>query len=487
MSRKRPNYNRYDSEIKTHHRILALAVAIIFLIGTVLLSIFSVFGEDTVAEAAVDPKAPVCEQQAPDPSSGTVLLYDAKTGQVLYEKNAGKTRTPASLTKIMTCILVLENLEPDQQVTITGKMMFEEGSSMEIREGEVLTVEQLLYGLMLPSGNDAAVALAVVTAGSVDDFVKMMNDKAKELGMEHTHYLNPNGYTDSFEHCTTAYDQKLLIDYALRNEKFRTIVGTAKYTVPATNKSEARKLRNTNLLLTGGKTNINVMGKDRKAKYDGAYGIKTGTMTSAGFCLIAGAKQEGLDLIFICLKGGEDMDRYTDAIAMFDWGFANYETAELMAPGTECGKVKVQYAKTPRIRTECPKGVYATVLKGGKAINANGEDDEEEQATNPPSRYEIVLDEDAKAPLKKGDTVGHVDIFVGDVLVGRSDVTLLEDVEEGGPWSRWYISDAMAYTFMGVLGLLILLLIVRAVNKRRYRRKREAMRKAEREQRRRRR
>ena len=176
--------------------------------------------------------------EAPDTQCHGVMLYDQRTGEVLYEKNADEAMTPASITKIMTAILVLENVKDlDEEVTITEEMLFPLGNNMDLQVGEVLTVRQLLNAMLVYSANDAAVALAVHVGGSEQAFVDMMNEKAAEIGAEHTHYLCPNGFSESWDHVTTPRDLKIIADYALSIEGFTDYTSQPSIKLPATNKS----------------------------------------------------------------------------------------------------------------------------------------------------------------------------------------------------------------------------------------------------------
>lgn len=402
---------------------------------------------------AVD-KDPVTKSQA-------ALLLDSKTGKVLFEKNSTKQIPPASLTKIVTCIIVLEELEMDRKVTIPAEATGFEGNNIELVEGEILTVEQLINATMVYSANDAAVALAIEVAGSEAEFVKMMNKKVKGWGAEHTNFLNCNGFTESTKHTSTAADFAIITEEALKNETFRQLVGKKSYTVPATNKSKERKLTSTNRFLYDEKSKIVVNGKERTPKYEGAFGIKTGMMLSSGYCLIAGAKREDTELIAIVLKDKEEIDRFTDAITLMDYGFKNYYTCELMAPGAETGKVKVKYGSKTRVKTQVEHGAYVTLPKEGLESLADSK---------------IILDKDVEAPIKKGTKVGVVEIYEGEEKVGMADIIITQSVEKGGPWTAIYISDLTAYSVFGFIAFLIVAYILLKIRKRRLMRIREEQR-----------
>ena len=186
--------------------------------------------------------------EPPDIIGETAIVIDAKTGQVLYNKNMHDQRYPASTTKLITALLAIENLDLSKTVTIDAETPFTEGSRIYLLEGENVTVEQLLYALMLESANDAAVALGKEIAGTVPAFAEMMNRKAIELGAKNTNFVNPNGLHDD-NHLSTAYDLAMIAKEAMKNEKIRELVTTYRYVIPATNKQETRYLYNTNRLL----------------------------------------------------------------------------------------------------------------------------------------------------------------------------------------------------------------------------------------------
>lgn len=238
-------------------------------------------------------------------SAQAAILIDADSGQVLFEKNISERLGMASTTKIMTALTVLRLTEPSETVTISKEAVGIEGSSVYLCEGEKMTVEQLLYALLLSSANDAAVALSVFSAGSVDSFVTEMNAYAAELGARNTHFVNPHGLADS-EHYTTAYDLALISRVALNNELLRTIFSTYKKSLPFNGEENKRLAVNHNRLLKS---------------YEGAVGIKTGYTKATGRCLVSAAERDGLTLICVTLNSPNDWQEHA---AMLDYGFENY-------------------------------------------------------------------------------------------------------------------------------------------------------------------
>lgn len=257
----------------------------------------------------------------------SVILMETKTGEILYEKNSNNVRYPASTTKIMTAILTVENCSLDEVATVSHNAVYSIPygySHASLKEGEELTIEQLLYALMLPSANDAAVVLAEHISGSVEEFSKLMNKKAEELGCKNTHFVNPNGiHADN--HTSTAYDLALMGQYAMNNDIIRKIAGTKQFTLPATNKytKTDRTFNNTNDLLLS----------SSKYYYEGTTGLKTGYTGDAGNCIVATVKKNGFEVLVVVLGGVSTSsglsERYLDCKTLFDYAFDNYSIKTL--------------------------------------------------------------------------------------------------------------------------------------------------------------
>ncbi|BDG59446.1 D-alanyl-D-alanine carboxypeptidase family protein [Caldinitratiruptor microaerophilus] len=281
-------------------------------------------GSATGARAGAGEPAPV--PPPPRLTAAAAILMDWETGQVLYEKNATQKRPPASTTKVLTAILALERARLDDVVTISSRAARVPGSSMYVRAGETYTLQELLYGLLLHSGNDAAVAIAEHVAGSVEAFAQLMNEKARAIGARSSHFLNPHGLHQP-GHYSTAYDLALITRYALENPVFAEIVRQRHAEILVG--EETRALRNTNRLLW---------------MYEGADGVKTGTTSAAGACLIASATQSDPDsflpqkLVTVVL----DADgRWRDSIRLLEWGFTNFRLARVARAGEVIGYLPV--------------------------------------------------------------------------------------------------------------------------------------------------
>lgn len=262
----------------------------------------------------------------PNVSSPSAILMDAKSGRILYEKDADIKRFPASTTKIMTAILCIEHGNLDDMVTIgTNPSLVERGSSqIYLIPEEKLTLEQLLYAMMLESANDAAVAIAEHISGSAEEFAKLMNERAKELGAQNTNFVNPNGLHDD-SHVTTARDLALIAKHGMTLPKFREVVNTVKYTIPETNKQPVRDyITNTNKL---------IWKSNKKYSYEYAIGIKTGYTVKAKNNLVAGALKEGTELISVVMaeNGISDSSNvYSATKELFEYGFSSYSNKNLL-------------------------------------------------------------------------------------------------------------------------------------------------------------
>ena len=290
------------------------------------------------------------------------ILMDAGTGRVIWEREGDSQSLIASTTKIMTALVVCQQCNVLDRVRIPKEAVGIEGSSMYLKEGEVLTVQELLYGLMLQSGNDAAVALAIYCGGTVEGFAELMNDKARSLGLENTHFVNPNGL-DAPGHYSTARDLAVLTAYAMEDPVFQQTVSTK------TVRIGERNLTNHNKLLW---------------QVEGAEGVKTGFTKAAGRILVSSASRQDRRLICVTINAPDD---WKDHAALYERGFSDYQIRNLVEPGQILGTVSVvggQGAEVPLIAEEGfdyamaegeqveilvshPEFVYAPVVEGARA------------------------------------------------------------------------------------------------------------------------
>lgn len=329
-------------------------------------------------------------------SAKAAVLYEPVTGEILYEKNADTRLPMASTTKIMTAIVVAERCKTDETLIIGPESVGIEGSSAYLREGDEYTVEELLYALLLQSANDAATALAYYTAGGIEEFAELMNERAAELGLTNTHFTNPHGLDDE-EHYTTAADLAKIGAELLGNDMLKKIVSTYKKTF--TYGERTRTYINHNKLLL---------------RYDGAIGMKTGFTKRSGRCLVGAAERDGLTLISVTLDAPSD---WADHSALFDFGFGALERIELCAEG--------DYLQELKIIGGDKESILISAEKNLAIIKKNEEYTIKEYIELP--RYGI-------APIKAGDIVGRVVYKVGDELysvnlIAREDADLKD---EGG-------------------------------------------------------
>ena len=334
-------------------------------------------------------------------NSEAAILVEISTGRILYEKNSTKKLYPASTTKILSAILIIENCNLDDIVTVRASALNNIPTgyvTCNLQVGEELTVRDLLYALMIPSANDAAYVLAEHLAGSVENFSVMMNDKAREIGCKTTHFVNPNGIHDD-SHYSTAYDLYLIANYAMKNETFRDLVATTEYTLPATEKypSADRILETTNELLNK---------NSKKYYYKNAIGIKTGYTTKAGNCLVAAASRDGLEFIAVVLNGGTTENglnsRYVDSKKLFEYAYDNFTLTKISEKGSVVQSLEVEKGTKESKFLDLIIDETITVVNN-KSIDMN--------SVIP----EIKLREIIEAPISAGETIGTIKYKVDDI------------------------------------------------------------------------
>lgn len=249
-------------------------------------------------------------------SAQSAILMEQDSGRVIFEKDAYTQRRIASITKIMTAILAIESGKLDKTVTVSSTAIRTEGSSIYLQEGEKIKLEDLVYGLMLRSGNDAAVAIAETVGGSLDGFVYLMNQKAEEIGMKNTHFANPHGLDDHEDHYSSAYDMALLTRYAMNNDTYKKIAGTESYRSESSNDKWDRVWKNKNKLLT--------------SLYEYSTGGKTGYTKRAKRTLVSTAEKDGVSYIAVTLNDPDDWD---DHINLFETAFKQYKMVQVLDEG----------------------------------------------------------------------------------------------------------------------------------------------------------
>lgn len=348
--------------------------------------------------------------------SPACILMESSTGKILYEKNANEVRYPASTTKIMTAILVLENCDLTDVATVSRNAVYSipaDYVTSNIKEGEELTIEQLLNVLLIPSANDAAIVLAEHVSGSVSEFANLMNEKAKELGCKNTNFVNPNGVHNK-NHVSTCYDLALITQYAMQNETFREIVKKTEYTLPATNKYQKsdRTFTTTNDLLVK-----NTSKSKSNYYYPDAIGVKTGYTGEAGNCLVSAAQRDGMEVIAVVLGAGFTSqglsEKFLDSITLLDYAFDNYSIKTLQEEGSALQEVNVSGA------TKETENLTVLVKNNIQVLVSN-------EINTKSLQPNIVLGE-LVSPISAGDTVGTISYTVGGVtysseLIAQDDV-----------------------------------------------------------------
>jgi D-alanyl-D-alanine carboxypeptidase (penicillin-binding protein 5/6) len=352
---------------------------------------------------------------APQVQARAAVLMDAETGQVLFAKNAHQPLPPASLTKIMTAIVVLERCELDAVVKASQRAVDAKASSMHLRVGETVKVRDLLYALMLRSANDAAIALAEHTAGSVEAFAALMNEKAKSLGAKHTRFVNPHGLHDP-RHLSTAYDLARITRYAMENETFRAIVKAPYYIVE-------RSVNQDDLWMVN------------KAKfleqYAYAEGVKTGYTNQAGYCFAGSAYRDGRRLITVVLNSPQ---RVADTIALMEHGFNDWERMELPA-GMAVGEAQVENGVEERTPLRLAQTLRWVVPKAHKA------------------RYRWAVQANPlRAPVQAGDPAGWLVVYRDAKPILKAPVVAAEAVAQRRAFPAGLGWLALLGATMGVVG-----------------------------------
>lgn len=352
----------------------------------------------------------------PEIAGKSAVLIDSVTGQVLYEKNSHQKAYPASVTKTLTAIIALEKGSLTDSVLVPPEASDIEGSAIGLKAGERLTLEDLLYSLMLNSGNDSAVAIACHIGGSVSGFVDLINKKALELGAKDSHFNNSNGLPDD-NHYTTAYDFSLITRYAMQNPEFRKIVSTTTKNITRSDPEAQTFLLNHNKLLW---------------RYEGSIGVKTGYTTQAGQCLAAAAVRQDRELIAIVFDSEGD-NIWTDATSLLDYGFMQFDRVSLVEAGKQVGELPVRY------------GRESAVVQTGRALTYDFP-----VGKNYDLHREMTLAENCTAPVRAGDKLGELAFFTGDKEIGRVELVAQKTIGR-----KWYTYPWPWLIVIILLGALI--------------------------------
>ena len=342
--------------------------------------------------------------EIPEINSRVAVIYDRASGNVIYGKEENKRYKMASTTKIMTAIVVIENSNLTDIVEVSRKSATTGGSRLGLSYEDKITVNDLLYGLMLCSGNDAAVALAEHVGGDIQGFAELMNKKAQELGLSNTHFVTPHGL-DEEEHYTTAYELAKIADYALKNETFKKIVGTKEYGVSIN--GNYKMLSNTNELLG----NLN-----------GVYGVKTGFTNGANRCLVTATKRENLDVICVVLGADTKKFRTQDSIKLIEYAFSNYETVNIKEKIEDEFNSWNTYNKIEVIKGE--KNYIQSKLEEVGIENMAINKDEIKDI-----QISINAINNLEAPIEENKKVGELIVNIKDKTICKLDIFVKEGVK----------------------------------------------------------
>lgn len=362
----------------------------IFVIGLIILAVIMI--SSFLCSSFLTSKNKVLAEDCPAKS---MVVIEADSRRVLNDKNKDERLAMASTTKIMTALVTCKNVKDfDEVVAINDNAVGIEGTSMYLKKGEKLTVKELLYGLMLPSGNDAAMALAYYVGGSEERFVEMMNEQAKELNLQNTHFANPHGL-DADGHYTSAYDLAIITAEALKNDTFKEIVPTKNIRVTGSKENEPRFLSNKNKLL---KT------------LEGCTGVKTGFTDNAGRCFVCSCTRDGMTLISVVLNCGP---MFEESAKLLNACFEKYKMREILEPYAQGENIKVSNGESDFVQT---------VTKHGFSYPLT---DEEFNNIKIVRNQPEILD----APVVKEQKIGEIEIYLDKNLLFKENIYTMENVK----------------------------------------------------------
>ncbi|MBQ4048927.1 MAG: D-alanyl-D-alanine carboxypeptidase [Clostridia bacterium] len=376
------------------------------------------------------------------------ILVDVNSGELLFEQNADAKLYPASLTKVMTALIVYEHCDFDETVVARESAfsnLIAAGSSVNLKKGEILSVEDLLYCMLVSSGNDAANVLAEHAAGDLETFYRWMNEKAAALGCTGTHFANAHGLHNE-NHYTTARDLYRITREFVAIPELMNIANTVSYVVPATNKTpNPRILNSTNYLISGIRTIRYI--------YSPARGIKTGTTTPAGYCLISTAEKNGLYLVSVVLGAGKDetsgdIMSFVETKRMFEWGFQNFSYQQIVGSGEPITELPVEMSQ---------EAESVVAVTQSEISHLMSDDFDAEKVVITPWLYEESL----VAPVTKGQILGEADVSYNGRSYGRVKLVALTGVERSD--FLYSVDQVKAYlqtsTFWWILGGAIGLIV----------------------------
>jgi len=452
---------------------------LIALLLSMAISLSAGFNAPIPAEAASTSKVDTYDKKNPqnlhaeDIEGEAAIVLDEKTGTVLFEKNADQKLFPASTTKVMTLMLALEYGHLNDIVTIPkdANNVPRDSSLVPVTPGEKMPFIDLLYGMMMHSGNDAAMAVGVIVAGSVDNFVAMMNQKARDLGCENTHFSNPHGYHDE-THYTTARDLAIITREAIKNPTFREIVSAKSYTMSATEKRETLKLATTNSMFV----------KTSPYYYEYQIGVKTGYHSKAMHCFAGAATKGGVSLVSVTLKTTKN-GKWVDTKRLMEYGFTQFKTY----PFDQIYKSSPLYAtiRNADIEDEGNGLVQLTIVPGGSISNYSVTclpNELDATSKDLMSRITVKYSNSLIAPIREGDILGSLSLTTDDgktltgTVIASRDVNEIKPVSTLGKIVPWVdtMDLSLLWFLLGLFGLMMILIFILRVQhairrRRRYR------------------
>jgi D-alanyl-D-alanine carboxypeptidase len=377
----------------------------------------------------------------PEVYSESAVLMEATTGTILYEKNATETRYPASITKIMTVLLTLENGKMDDEIVFSEDSVRKtEGTRIGYDVGEVISVESCIYSVMLGSDNQCAYALAEYIGGTYEHFVEMMNQRAEEIGCVNTHFNNPHGLPDD-DHYTCAYDMALITKEAMENASFRKVFGTKQYTVPTTNKAESRLINNHHQM---------VLDRDANYHYEGITGGKTGYTSRALNTLVTTATQNNMELICVVMKTSST--HYSDTRNLLNYGFQNFSLVNISENEKKFNQESEEFLQAGKTAAQ-DKDFSLSLNTEDDIILPNGVDF---------SAAQVSCDYQDLEP----GTIARLTYSLGSHTVGSTNITISIEEEETqvfAPEDTTDSSQSTSHVLKINLGTLLFILILAAL------------------------
>ena len=390
------------------------------------------------------------------------ILLELNSDSTVYEYNADARLFPASLTKIMTCMLALEHGNLSDEVTVDGSLiagMDEDASTINLVDGETMSLEEMLYAVMVPSANDASIIVANHIAGSVEKFVEMMNQKAQELGCTGTHFVNPDGLHDE-NHYTTPRDISIITKAALQSETFRTICATSVHELPETNLSAARMVYTTNYFMS---TIITP-----KYYWEKVVGVKTGFTTPAGRCLVALVEEDGYSYLSVVMGCETPMDEdgpvygsFTESRKLLEYGLNNFTFAAVLSHLSPIAQVPVTSGAVNSVVVAPVEDVNALLPKNYDASKIQID-------------CSLTSGESLAAPLKADEVVGTATVTYEGRVVGKTDVRTISAVERNKILATPTKDDPAFLRLVPILviAVAVILLVISLLNRRKNRRRR---------------